>query len=220
MYMGQSRECYIVVIDPENSDKWGVMVKAYKVEEPPFVDSANMKLLNTNKVQLIKMDDPTIAMYVRESDEVKTCYFTKTPDLGTIHEEKLLYIYLKGTNTLNLNPVFLDKFGVLYEPMEQRVVHSLSWQGLPILKVSLKPTSSIGNGILSLKAKDSRNIASMQRLPKLAEETLSSRATTFVDRVMPSAPPMLEMNMFSALEWGKTRLSAHEVRTRTTDNYT
>ena len=63
---------------------------------------------------------------MRESDEVKTCYFTKTPDLGTIHEEKILYIYLKGTNTLKLNPVFLDKDIVLYKPMEQRVVHSLS----------------------------------------------------------------------------------------------
>ena len=60
-----------------------------KVEEPPFVDSANMKLLNTIKVQLIKTDDPTIAKYVQEFDEVKTCYFTKTPNLGTIHEEKM-----------------------------------------------------------------------------------------------------------------------------------
>ena len=75
---------YIVVTEPENVDKWGVMVKTDKVKEPPFVDSADMKLLNTIKVQLIKTDDPTIAVYVRESDKVKTCYFTKTPHLGTI----------------------------------------------------------------------------------------------------------------------------------------
>ena len=118
LYMGQTRERYIVVIEPENVDKWGVMVKADKVKEPPFMDSANMKLLNTIKVQLIKMDDPNIAVYVQESDEVKTCYFTKTLDLGTIHEEKLVYIYLEGTNTLKINPVFLDKFGVLYEQIE------------------------------------------------------------------------------------------------------
>ena len=95
LYMGQSGERYIVVTEPENVDKWGVMVKADKVEEPPFEDSADMKLLNTIKVQLIKTDDPNIAVYVRESDKVKTCYFTKTLDLGTIHEEKLLYIYLE-----------------------------------------------------------------------------------------------------------------------------
>ena len=64
------------------------------------------------------MDDPTIAVCVRESDEVKTCYFTKTPDIVTIHEEKLLYIYLEGTNILKLNLVFLDKYRVLYEPMK------------------------------------------------------------------------------------------------------
>ena len=94
------------------------MVKADKIKEPPFVDSTNMKLLNTIKVQLIKMDDPDIVVYVQESGEVKTCYFTKTLDLGTIQDEKLLYIYLEGTNTLKLNPIFLDKYKVLYEPME------------------------------------------------------------------------------------------------------
>ena len=63
------------------------------------------------------MDDPTIAVYVQESDELKTCYFTKMPDLSTIQEEKTLHIYLEGTNTLKLSPIFLDKYGVLYEPM-------------------------------------------------------------------------------------------------------
>ena len=67
---------------------------------------------------MIKTDDPNIAVYVREFDEFKTCYCTKTLDLVTIHEEKLLYIYLEGTDTLKLNLVFLDKYGVLYELME------------------------------------------------------------------------------------------------------
>ena len=142
--MGQTGEHYIVVIEPKNIDKWGAIVKADKVKEPSFVDSDDMKMLNTIKVQLIKINDPSIAVYVQESDEVKTCYFTKTLDLGTIHEEKVLYIYLKGTNTLKLNPVFFDKYGVLYKPMEQRVVRSLSWQGLPIPELAPKPTSSIG----------------------------------------------------------------------------
>ena len=75
------------------------MVKADKVKEPLFVDSANMKLLNTIKAPLMKMDEPTIVVYVRESAKVETCYFTKTLDLRTIQEEKLLYIYLEGTNT-------------------------------------------------------------------------------------------------------------------------
>ena len=50
LYMGQSREHCIVVTELKNVDKWGGVVKADKVEEPPFVDSANMKLLNTIKV--------------------------------------------------------------------------------------------------------------------------------------------------------------------------
>ena len=57
LYMEQSGECYIVVTELENVDKWGVIVKADKVKELPFVDSVDMNLLNTIKVQLIKMDD-------------------------------------------------------------------------------------------------------------------------------------------------------------------
>ena len=116
--MGHLGEHYIVITKLKNIDKWGVIVKVDKVEEPPFVDSAYMKLLNTIKVQLTKMDDPTIAVYVQDFDEVRTCYFTKTLDLSTIQEEKVLYIYLEGTKTLKLNLVFLDKYRVLYEPME------------------------------------------------------------------------------------------------------
>ena len=51
-----------MIIEPGNVDKWGVIVKVDKVKEPPIVDSADMKLLNTIKIQLIKMDDPTIAV--------------------------------------------------------------------------------------------------------------------------------------------------------------
>ena len=72
------------------------------------------------------MDDPNIVVYVQESNKVKTCYYTKKPHLSTIQEENTLYIYLEGTNTLKLSPSFLDKCGVLYESMEQKVVCALS----------------------------------------------------------------------------------------------
>ena len=98
------------------------------------------------------------------------------------------------------------------------MVCSLSWQGLPIPKLAPKPTSSIGTRIISPKGGDSRNIASMQRSPNLAEDALSSQATASVDRVMPSAPPMSEINAFSTLERGKMRPSAHEVHSKATDH--
>ena len=62
--MGKSRDCYIVVNEPKNLEKWGIIVKMEKVKEPPFWDFENVKLLNFIKVQLIKMDDPNQAVYV------------------------------------------------------------------------------------------------------------------------------------------------------------
>ena len=39
-----------------------------------------------------------------------------------------------------------------------------------------------------------------------------------MDRVMPSAPPMPKINMFSTLERGKTRPLAHEVHSKATNH--
>ena len=58
----------------------------------------------------------------------------------------------------------------------------------------------------------------MRRSPNLAEDALSSRATTSVDRVMPSAPPMPKINTFSTLKWGKMRPLAHEVHSKATNH--
>ena len=73
--MGQYGECYIVVNKPnkpKNVEKWEEIVKMEKVEKPPFGDSENTKLLSSIKVQLIRMDDPNIVLYVQEFDKVKT----------------------------------------------------------------------------------------------------------------------------------------------------
>ena len=56
-----------MITKPKNVDKWGVIVKVDMVEEPPFVDSADVKMLNTIKVQFIKTNDPTIVVCVCES---------------------------------------------------------------------------------------------------------------------------------------------------------
>ena len=63
-----------------------------------------------------------------------------------------------------------------------------------------------------------RNIASIHRSPNLAKYALSSQAIAFVDRVMPSAPPMPEINVFSSLKRGKTRTLAHEVHSKAIDH--
>ena len=53
-----------VVNKPKNIDKWGMILKTKKVEEPPFGDFENMRLLNSIKVQLIKVDDSNLVVYV------------------------------------------------------------------------------------------------------------------------------------------------------------
>ena len=53
-----------MVNNPKKVEKWGMIVKIDKVEEPLFRNFENMKLSNSIKVQLIRMDDPNLAMYV------------------------------------------------------------------------------------------------------------------------------------------------------------
>ena len=56
-----------------------------------------------------------------------------------IETEKMLYIYLEGMNITKFTPITVDKFGITYEAIEQRIAQGMTWNGLPI-----PTTSSIG----------------------------------------------------------------------------
>ena len=118
MYMGQGGEHFIVTKQPKNVDRWGQLVKVAKVEEPLYGDLEELKLLNSIKVCHMKVDDPNMVLCVRESGERLSCYCTRNLAPYTIEKEKVLYIYLEGLLTMKLTPIFLDKFGITYKPME------------------------------------------------------------------------------------------------------
>ena len=90
-------------------------------------------------------------------------------------------------------------------------------QGLPLLELAPRTTSSIGTTFLSLKGGDSRNMASMNSSPKLDIKKFSSKATLSMDRVMLGVPPMPYVNRFSTLEHVRKRPSIHEVHTKAID---
>ena len=121
LYVGQGGECFIVTKDPKYVDKWGQLAKTTKIEEALYGDLQELKLINSIKVHHMKVDDPNIALYVKESEEILSCYYTSNPIPNTIENEKVLYVYLEGMLTMKLTPIFLDKFCIIYEPMEQRI---------------------------------------------------------------------------------------------------
>ena len=67
------------------------------------------------------IDDPNIVLYVKETKESFNCYYVRNPNPSTIEIDKVLYMYYKGMFTMELTSIFLDKFGITYEPMEQRI---------------------------------------------------------------------------------------------------
>ena len=62
---------------------------------------------------------------------------------STIEIEKVLYVYLQGMNTMKIIPSIVEKFGMVYEPMEERMAQGMTWHGLPISKLAPRTTSSI-----------------------------------------------------------------------------
>ena len=126
LYMGQSRERYIVTSDLENVDKWGQIVKVIKKEGPPYEDFETLKLLNVMKVRHIQLDDLNIVLYVRETNNYQSCYFTKKLESSTMEVEKVLYMYLQGMNTVKITPSIVDKFEIVYEPMEERMAQGIT----------------------------------------------------------------------------------------------
>ena len=67
IYMGQEGVRYVVTKDPDNVDKWGQVVKEPNDEEPPYEESNELKLLNVIKVKRVRVDDLSLAVYVKES---------------------------------------------------------------------------------------------------------------------------------------------------------
>ena len=51
-------------------------------------------------------------------------------------------MYLQGMNTMKIIPSIVDKFGIVYEPMEERMAQGMTWHGLPIPELAPRIASS------------------------------------------------------------------------------
>ena len=69
--MGQEGVRYQVASDPKNLDRWGQVVTTQKNEEPPYDRTIELKLLNVLKATHNLVDDPNIALYMKEIEEAK-----------------------------------------------------------------------------------------------------------------------------------------------------
>ena len=122
----------MVTNDPKNVDKWGQPMKVAKKEGPPYEDSKELKLHH------IQVDDPNIVLYVQEIDNYQSCYFTKKLESSTIESRKVLYVYLQGMNTMKITPSIVDKFGIIYEPMEEGMAQGCLGMDCQFLNLHLK----------------------------------------------------------------------------------
>ena len=121
-------------------------MKVAKKEGPPYEDSETLKLLNVMKVHHIQVDDPNIVLYVQETNNYQSYYFTKKIESSTIETEKVLYVYLQGMNTTKITPSIVVKFGIIYDPMEERMAQGMTWYRLPIFELAPRTASSISMG--------------------------------------------------------------------------
>ena len=69
--MGQEGVQYQVVIEPNRVDKWGQVVTTQKLEEPPYEETPELKLLNALKVIHFPLHNPNIALYKQKMQETK-----------------------------------------------------------------------------------------------------------------------------------------------------
>ena len=110
----------------------------------------------------MKIDDPNMVLYVKEGGENPSCYCARNPTSNTIEKEKVLYM-------------FLDKFGVTYKAMKQRIAQGMTWQGLPIPKLTPKIASSIGGEYVSHRREQLRGVPIIAMPHTTSGEALSSR---------------------------------------------
>ncbi|MCO5553329.1 hypothetical protein L7F22_006850 [Adiantum nelumboides] len=178
-YMGQAGDCYVVLTEPDLVDKWGQLIKVNKPKIPPFEDTKMQKLLNTLKVHIIHSDNPSITLYVYKTAKTQNCYFTKNYDPSTIHNEKMMYVFLEGLLSMTTAPLYVDKYGIKYELMERRVAQGLTWQGLPIPELAPGFASSIGAGVISPQRSEIRKPERLEKPALSAPPMPMLHAATF-----------------------------------------
>ena len=81
-------------------------------------------------------------------------------------------------NTMKIIPNILDKFVIMYEPMEERMAQGMTWHGLPILELVPRVSSSIsiGGEQVSQRREELRGVSTKARLPRKSHEAMCSRA--------------------------------------------
>ena len=88
-------------------DKLFQLVILQKIEEPPYEETHEQKLFTSVKVTRILMDDQDIALYMRKSIESKQFFYAKIPPPHTLVKDKVLYAYMRVTQTMDLTPMFI-----------------------------------------------------------------------------------------------------------------
>ena len=206
-YMGQGGERYVVTTDPENVDKWGQIVREVVPEVPPYGDLDDMKLINTIRVRHRPVDDPSMEVYVRDTDEFFHCYFTRYIDPSTIEKKKILYVYLEGGFSKLTTPLFVDKYGVVFETMEMTAARGLTWQGNVILEFLAAAASSME----AEKGSHQTGMAPPRPETHRTTKFVGSKATAIPTMGAPSAPLEPGFRGHSAFEMGKMGPTAHGV---------
>ena len=103
----------------------------------------------------------------RETGKTKHFFFARNPSPYLIVKDKVLYVYLRITQTIVLTPMFVDKFAILYKPMEEWEVQDLTWHGFSIPKLAPKVTALTqpkgdvnGKGVIDGLVPNSSKVAS------------------------------------------------------------
>ena len=103
---------------------WTNGATTHKNEEPPYKESPKLKFLSALRVTHILVDELTLALYMREMEEVKQFLFSKSPPPHTIVKDKVSYIFLRVNQIVALMPMVFDKFSI--EPIELRAVQDFT----------------------------------------------------------------------------------------------
>ena len=145
------------------------------------------------------------------------CYYSRNPEPHTIQEYRVLCIYLRDWQAMSLKPMFVEKFFVIYEHMDNQVVQDLMWHGLPIPEIAPKAATSHGPETSYRPKEKVSKVTRMNRSKPPRYEAASSGAhERGMGEAAPSAPPLPTKEDNSAYERRRSGSSALKVPSKPT----
>ncbi|MCO5547700.1 hypothetical protein L7F22_001151 [Adiantum nelumboides] len=143
-YLDDKGIMYLVVLNPNIVDKWGLMGMKDKVDEEPEEKAPTMsfpdaRLRRENETLRVNTDNVYVGLYKHNNGEQDLYYRCKEPYVGELTEQKRFYVFTY-TEGSKMKIVAYEKYERRYATIDKKELEGYAYFGAPLHQYYVTPS--------------------------------------------------------------------------------